>query len=172
MLRTLSEEEANDRFDDIDEDSDDRISWHEYIKDTYSMDAAQLPSMKLETDDHSGRYLVGNEENRLVEEDQTLFKAADKNGDELLSRDEFVMFVSPEEFPEMLPVILNQTLREKDRNFDGKISFQEFIGDNAKEHDKEWLITEKERFDIEYDLDRDGLLSSNEILSWVVPSNE
>lgn len=136
------------------------------------MDADQLPQMKLETEDHSGRYLVGNEENRLVEEDFTLFKAADKAGDGSLTRDEFVKFVSPEEFPEMLPVILNQTLRDKDKNFDGKINFQEFIGDNAKEHDKEWLITEKERFDNGYDLDGDGLLSNNEILSWVVPSNE
>lgn len=136
------------------------------------MDADQLPQMKLESDDHTGRYLVGNEENRLVEEDNTLFKAADKTGDGSLTRSEFVMFVSPEEFPEMLPVILNQTLRDKDKNFDGKISFQEFIGDNAKEHDKEWLIAEKERFDNEYDLNRDGLLSNNEILSWVVPSNE
>lgn len=172
IYRSLSEEEANDRFDDIDEDHDDRITWHEYIKDTYSMDAEDLPNLKLVADDHSNRIITGNEENRLIQEDLTLFKSADKNADGSLTRDEFVMFVSPEEFPEMLPVILNQTLHDKDTSRDGKIDFQEFVGDAAKEHDKEWLIAEKERFDNELDVDKDGLLSGNEILSWVVPSNE
>lgn len=31
---------------------------------------------------------------------------------------------------------------------------------------------EKEKFDKEYDKNGDGVLSGNEVLSWVVPSNE
>lgn len=72
----------------------------------------------------------------------------------------------------MLPIILKQTLRDKDLNKDGLINFQEFVGDNAKNHDKEWLLSEKERFDNDFDKDNDGFLNHNEILSWIVPSND
>ncbi len=43
---------------------------------------------------------------------------------------------------------------------------------SGKDKDKEWLKSEKDRFDNEYDKNRDGLLDRHEILSWVVPSNE
>jgi hypothetical protein len=43
---------------------------------------------------------------------------------------------------------------------------------SAKHQDKEWLIVEKEKFDNEFDKDKDGKLNGAEILSWVVPSNE
>lgn len=39
-------------------------------------------------------------------------------------------------------------------------------------HDKDWLIVEKEKFDKDYDKNGDGILAGNEILSWIVPSNE
>lgn len=100
------------------------------------------------------------------------FEAADVNKNGVLDPDEFVAFISPEEFAHMLPVILHQTLQDKDTNSDGKISFQEFIGKSGANHDKEWLIAEKDKFDTDLDLDGDGLLNGNEILAWVVPSNE
>lgn len=46
------------------------------------------------------------------------------------------------------------------------------IFSSAKNHDKEWLLVEKEKFDNEFDKDSDGKLNGAEILSWVVPSNE
>lgn len=53
-----------------------------------------------------------------------MWKAADKNGDGLLDSAEFQAFSNPEEHPDMLPLILNQTLRNKDTDNDGSISFQ------------------------------------------------
>ncbi|KAK8751537.1 hypothetical protein OTU49_008984 [Cherax quadricarinatus] len=72
----------------------------------------------------------------------------------------------------MLPVVLQQTLDEKDTNNDGVIDFQEFVGDKGKEQDREWLLTEKDKFDHEHDKDGNGILDRNEILAWVVPTNE
>uniref|UniRef100_A0A6B2EGN6 Reticulocalbin-3 n=1 Tax=Phlebotomus kandelakii TaxID=1109342 RepID=A0A6B2EGN6_9DIPT len=163
-FRMLSQEEANERFQDLDEDGDGMTSWQEYLKDTYGMETEN------EIGDSDEQHL--EEESKLIEEDKVMFHAADKNADGLLSPEEFVVFLSPEEHPEMLPLILEQTLREKDKNGDGKIDFKEFVGDSAKHHDKEWLLVEKEKFDNEYDKDGDGVLNGNEILSWVVPSNE
>lgn len=132
------------------------------------MDSDDDPNMKLSILDEQN----GSEHQQLIADDKMVFETADLNNDGELNRDEFVLFISPEEHPIMLPILLNQTLREKDTDNDGKINFQEFIGEAARDHDKTWLIAEKERFDSEYDKDGDGLLNGNEILSWVVPSNE
>lgn len=105
-------------------------------------------------------------------DDKALFAAADRNHDGFLDQKEYLPFTHPEEDPEMLPVILKQTLEEKDKNGDGEIDFNEFIGDRGKDKSQEWLIEEKEKFDMEHDKDGDGLLNRQEILSWVVPSNE
>lgn len=101
-----------------------------------------------------------------------MFNAADTNKDNLLDSNEFIVFSHPEEHPQMLPIILQQTLRDKDKNNDGFIDFQEFLGEKGLTQDKDWLLVEKDKFDHEYDKDKDGRLNSNEILSWVVPSNE
>jgi len=162
-FKTLSEEEAEDRFEDLDEDNDEKISWSEYIKDVYGMDSDDGVRRNTLDDD---------EEAKLMDDDRQMFQAADLDKDGFLSLDEHVRFHSPEEHPEMLPIILQQTLRDKDINKDSRIDFQEFIGDQAKNHDKEWLMTEKDKFDKDFDKDHDGYLNHNEILSWIVPSND
>ena len=68
----------------------------------------------------------------MIRHDKILFSAADKNKDGYLDRVEFVLFTHPEEHPEMLPHILQNTLDEKDTNKDGQIDFQEFLGERGK----------------------------------------
>lgn len=69
---------------------------------------------------------------QLLSDDKILFEAADKDKDGSLNKAQFLMFSHPEEHPDMLPVILKQTLQDKDTDGDGFISFQEFIGDRGK----------------------------------------
>uniref|UniRef100_A0A0K8SDE8 Reticulocalbin-3 n=1 Tax=Lygus hesperus TaxID=30085 RepID=A0A0K8SDE8_LYGHE len=156
-FKMLTAEESTERFEDADENEDGKVSWEEYKNDAYGTEEEE-ESLSLE-------------EESLLKNDKIMFNAADKNQDGFLTREEFVPFSHPEEHPDMLPLILNNTLEEKDLNNDGEIDFQEFIGENGQTHNKEWLLTEKEKFDEEYDKDHDGKLSGNEILSWVVPSN-
>lgn len=162
-FKKLSEEEAEDRFDDLDENSDEKLSWAEYVKDVYGMESED--GVRRNT-------LDDKEEAKLMDDDRQMFQAADTDKDGFLSVDEHVKFHSPEEHPEMLPIILQQTLRDKDTNNDGRIDFQEFISDQAKNHDKEWLLTEKDKFDKDFDKDHDGYLNHVEILTWIVPSND
>lgn len=144
------------------------MTWKEYLSEMYDMDSEDDPENKLPVLDGQS----DSDHKQLIADDKVVFETADLNKDGHLTRDEFVLFISPEEHPIMLPIILNQTLRDKDLDGDGRINFQEFAGEAARDHDKAWLIAEKERFDNEYDRDGDGLLNGNEILSWVVPSNE
>lgn len=162
----LSEEEASERFDDMDTDKDNRVSWQEYLQDSYGFGSEDEAGL--------GNDGNANEEVELVKEDKLTFAAADINKDGFLELEsgEFLMFLSPEEHPEMFSMLLAQTLRSKDLDKDGKISFQEYIGDSAKNRDKEFLVVEKERFDMDFDRDSDGALTGQEIIAWAVPSNE
>lgn len=109
---------------------------------------------------------------KMTEDDRELWSAADTNQDGILAGDEWVTFSNPEEHPSMLPIIMNQTLRDKDKDHDGAISFQEYVASRGESQDKGWLTEEKDRFDNELDTNKDGQLTGNEITSWMVPSNE
>ena len=54
----------------------------------------------------------------------------------------------------------------------GELSFQEYVGLRGQDKDKEWLIEEKDRFDNELDKNGDNVLNKDEILAWIIPSNE
>ena len=76
-----------------------------------------------------------------------LFKAADFDGDSKLNGEEYFAFTHPEDnMGRMREALLTNTKSEKDKNKDGKIDFQEFIGDRGKDHDKQWLEDEKKRY--------------------------
>ncbi|KAL1124715.1 hypothetical protein AAG570_001338 [Ranatra chinensis] len=183
-FKMLSEEESNERFEDADENQDGEVTWEEYKLDAYGdpeEDVFQVIFYYVLVLYCWYYYWCGTLyinltnlviDSQMLQNDKMLFKAADKNGDGALDKSEFIYFTHPEEYPEMLPHILQNTLDEKDKNKDGFIDFQEFLGDRARNHDKEWLVAEKDKFDRDFDKDHDGKLNANEILSWVVPSDD
>jgi len=161
-FKSLSKEDSDDRFEDADGDEDGLVSWDEYKSEEFDFGDEELDLNDPEVAD----------EWKLMEEDRFLFLAADTNGDGFLDKAEFLAFSHPEEDDNMKPHVLEQVLKARDTNGDGSINFQEFLGSRGEGKDKEWLLTEKDRFDSELDKNGDNLLSKEEILAWIIPSNE
>ena len=49
---------------------------------------------------------------------------------------------------------------------------QEYVGDRGKDQDKDWIVTEKDRFDRELDKNGDGSLGRAEMIEWLIPSQD
>lgn len=152
------------RFDEGDEDGDGAVTWPEYLRGEFDIDEDESID-KFKSDPER------QDDIALIEEDQILFQAADKDRDGKLTKTEYLAFTHPEEDPEMIRPVLALTLKSKDKNGDGKIDFKEYVGDRAKDQTKEWLVDEKERFDSDLDKDKDGSLNEAEIIAWVIPDN-
>lgn len=161
-FKSLSEEDSKDRFDDADGDMDGLVSWQEYKAEEYDFGEEEVDLSDPDT----------AEEWKLMEEDRFLFMAADVSGDMKLTVKEFLSFSHPEEDPAMRPHVLAQVLKEKDVDGNGELSFQEYVGDRGQGKDKDWLVSEKDRFDSDLDKNEDNSLGKEEILAWIIPSNE
>lgn len=122
-FKSLSDEESQEKFNEVDLNRDNEVTWDEYRTETYGADAEN--DLEIFSDKEK------MEEQKLLKNDKELFETADIDKDGKLSRVEFLAFSHPEEAPHMLEVILKQTLREKDLNKDGFIDFQEYIGDRG-----------------------------------------
>ncbi|CAG4972682.1 unnamed protein product [Colias eurytheme] len=156
----LSREEAEERMSEADEDRDGTVTWAEYLRDSFGVDTEE----ELNPEDTGDTGL-------LVREEKTMWKVADRDGDGKLDLAEFEVFTNPEEHSVMHPYLVAQTMRDKDSNNDGLIDFNEYVGERGVQQDKEWLISERDKFDHELDSNRDGMLDEKEVHRWVIPDN-
>lgn len=157
----LSQEEAEERLAETDENQDGLVAWKEYLQEAFGADTEE----EIAPDDTGDAGM-------LLPEEKAMWTAADKNGDGILNFQEFQVFTNPEEYEAMHPFLVNQTLREKDTNNDGKIDFNEFVGDRGTQRDKAWLVSEQDKFDHELDLNKDGVLDVEEVRTWIIPDND
>ncbi|XP_026757182.1 reticulocalbin-2 [Galleria mellonella] len=157
----LSKEEAEERMSEVDNNRDGLVTWPEYLQDAFGVDAEEEISPE-DTGDTG----------MLLREEKAMWSVADGNGDGALEFNEFKVFTNPEEHEVMFPFLVNQTLREKDTNKDGRIDFNEYIGERGSNEDKAWIISEKDKFEHDLDVNGDGVLDLTEIRQWVVPDND
>uniref|UniRef100_A0A2K5PSR1 Reticulocalbin-2 n=1 Tax=Cebus imitator TaxID=2715852 RepID=A0A2K5PSR1_CEBIM len=108
--------------------------------------------------------------------DKKRFEKANQDSGPGLSLEEFIAFEHPEEVDYMTEFVIQEALEEHDKNGDGFVSLEEFLGDYRRDptanEDPEWILVEKDRFVNDYDKDNDGRLDPQELLSWVVPNNQ
>jgi len=146
-----------------DMDKDGKIAWDEYKNSTYGF---------IEEDDsNNAQYqeMIGRDERR--------FKKADKNGDSILSAEEFAAFLHPENDDTMKGIVIDETLEDIDKNGDGLIDLDEYIGDlwpedeRSKGNEPDWVKTEKEQFTQYRDKNKDGKMDRDEVSDWIMPDD-
>jgi len=152
-FRKLSKDESEERFDEVDTDNNDCVTWKEHFAESYS------------DEDES------SVEAKYVEEDRALFHSADANSDGCLTSDEYFSFSHPEEHPEMAPIVLKYTMESKDKNKDEKIDLKEYLSDTTGSESGEDQSSEEENF-AEYDKNHDGFLDKDEVIAWMIPNND
>ncbi|XP_059570739.1 reticulocalbin-2 [Alligator mississippiensis] len=162
-------QEAKQHFVVYDKDGDGLVSWKEYN--------IQMYDHLIDFDEHT--VLEDQEEEsfrQLHLKEKKRFEKADRDDIPGLNLDEFVAFQHPEEAEYMTEFVIQEALEEHDKNGDGFVSLEEFLGDYRKDptakEDPEWILVEKDRFVNDYDKDNDGKLNPQELLTWVVPNNQ
>ena len=129
----------------------------------------------------------------MVARDSRRFKHADGNQDGRLDKDEFAVFLHPEERAELKGLVVDETLQDMDKDRDGRVTLQEYVGtchalhtlhacssgapddlwpayerkENPEEPD--WVKNERESFHSTRDRNGDGVLDREELAHWVMP---
>ncbi|XP_072765035.1 calumenin-B [Anoplolepis gracilipes] len=150
-------------------DGKDKIPWVEYTAMVYGDidDFEKERQDKLDNDSFSYIHMLKRDRRRWI--------AADLDGDDALTKEEFTSFLHAEQAEHMKDVIVLETMEDIDKDGDGKISLMEYIGDmyrgNEDEEEPEWVKNEKEQFSLYRDKDGDGYLIADEVKTWIIPAD-
>jgi len=149
-------------------DGDGKLSWIDYYNVTYSF----VDSNDLETE---GLANGASSYSEIIERDQNRFKAADKDGDGTLSKDEFADFLHPEDGgPHMREVVIYETIADIDKDGDGLVNMEEYLADlwtggEGAGTEPEWVEEERNQFRQYRDKNNDGKLDRQEVEDWILP---
>ncbi|XP_028310849.1 reticulocalbin-3 [Gouania willdenowi] len=161
--RRYIEENVNKHWKDYDKNGDDKISWEEYKNTTYGFYLGE----DFDDVDNKAAYKT------MLARDERRFKTADRDGDRIATRNEFTAFLHPEEFDYMRDVVVQETMEDIDKDGDGKVNLNEYIGDMFTPEDGEsepdWVQSEKKHFSEFRDTNKDGFLDAGEVAHWVLP---
>lgn len=146
---------------DMDTNKDDKVSWEEFKNVEYHPSIEEgIPKETLK------------ELREIESRDKKKFEFADTDNDGQLSREELTLFLHPEESKRMTSYLVQENMDVFDKNKDGKVSFQEYLGDGADTIDKASLKSMTNSFKKELDTNNDGFLDLEEIRHWILPGSE
>lgn len=167
--RRYNEEDVNRQWKEHNPDNNETISWEAYRHNVYGfMD--EMDKDELDQEENGISYVS------IMKRDRRRWGVADRDMDDHLNKTEFLAFLHPEEDPTMSEVVLIETFEDIDKDKDGRISIDEYIGDmhtayEPGEEEPEWVKSERESFSKFRDLDGDNFLDREEVRNWVVPKD-
>ncbi|XP_066138917.1 calumenin [Euwallacea fornicatus] len=148
-------------------DDNPTVSWDSYQKMVYGF--LNHPSVEPNDTDEEKTY------KSMLKRDRRRWAAADNDGDDNLTKEEFSSFLHPEEHEHMRLIVVQETMEDIDKDADGKISVEEYIGDvyraDEGEEEPDWVRSEREQFAIYRDKNGDGFMDEEEVKSWILPDD-
>eukprot|EP00092_Neocalanus_flemingeri_P017512 GFUD01018945.1.p1 GENE.GFUD01018945.1~~GFUD01018945.1.p1 ORF type:complete len:323 (+),score=114.28 GFUD01018945.1:52-1020(+) len=147
-------------------ESKDTVNWGEYRHNVYGF----LDEEDSEQEDHGFSY------QQMEARDNRRWILADVDKDGELTKEEFQAFLHPEDADHMRDIVVTETLEDIDKDNDGKINIDEYIGDMYRDEDTanqedepDWVASEREQFTKFRDRDGDGLMDLEEVKAWIIP---
>ncbi|KAL7673166.1 hypothetical protein ACOME3_008034 [Neoechinorhynchus agilis] len=140
------------------------VTWDMILNSTYSY--LNDSSIDKDTKANGEKYMI---------RDKIRFSGADLNGDEKLSRQEFLYFVSPSASNATKHILVDEIFADMDKNKDGFVDFDEYIsefyGQRNENIDENWIKSEKSQFFDHRDQNKDGKLDKKEVKEMFFPDN-
>jgi len=158
-------QDAREDYDFVGDSEKTGIEWSMITEENYALENFE----NFDPDNHDN-----NEYNKMYNRDKARFDAADIDGDEKLTEQEFVLFKNPLRDEAVKTAVLAECLSVVDTDKDGKISLQEYLNDwhvPPNKNDEDFIELETDRFNDEYDRNKDGFLTGDELLFWLSPDN-
>ncbi|XP_055911982.1 calumenin [Eupeodes corollae] len=145
------------------------IHWEVYRHNVYGF-LDELDPEELDREEHGISY------KRMLARDRRRWGVADQDNDDKLTREEFTAFLHPEDHPTMRDIVIIETIEDIDKDKDGKVSVEEYIGDMYRssepdDQEPDWVIQERDSFAQHRDIDGDGFLDKEEVRAWIVPKD-
>lgn len=152
MSKAIAGKDVSAILEEIDTDKDGKLSLQEHLNDLHQQadggDEAEMKEL---------------ESRKVVE--TAKFKAADVDKDQVLSAHEVASLFYPEPNPAVLEVVVQDTMKMKDKDGDGVLSAKEFW--EFGEEDGEEQLSEEEMQDFQkLDKDGNGVLNMEELRAW------
>lgn len=145
IKKLMAQKDTHELLKEMDTDNDGKLSLTELMKDLEPMpedDPENLEATKKYKDLETAK-----------------FEIADENGDGFLQVHELSSYFYPDTNPGILELLAKTTLKERDLDGDGKLSFQEFSEDTTAQEDSGENHFEFQQFD----KDGDGKLNLEEL---------
>ena len=155
-------EDADKYFATHDTNHDGKINWTEYRQNTYG----HLSDEQLLAQSNGFSYT------NMLKRDLRRWSQADQDNNSFCTKEEFRAFIHPEEFDHTRDLFAVETLEDLDRNKDGYVDVNEYLGEVVKpdEPEPDWIPMARKDFKEQKDLDGDGKMNKSEISAWIMPS--
>jgi len=145
-------------------DGKDELGWDDYRKLVYGF----LDEDEADAEE-AGSY------KHMEDRDRRRWDMADEDKDGSLTMYEFKHFLHPEDADHMRDVVIQETIEDIDKDGDGRLSIDEYIGDmystdgSSADEEPDWVKRERESFKEVRDTDGDGYMNLEEVRAWIIP---
>lgn len=154
-------------------DRNNNLGWSEYVEKEYD----HLITIAKNSADPKQATEIKKSHDYYLKRDKRRWEAADLNQDGVMSKVEFGMFLYPEHYTRMHPVIVEEKLESLDENKDNLVSFDEFLAglvpnkaQSNYDGQEAWIENEKRKFRSSFDQNKDDKLDKSELSTWVTTS--